>query len=93
MQRPFMRWLLIIVLFSFAFGGFSDGIPMLADFVDGGYLQFVDHLRLLLVTNLIMPGFFLLIVMSLFPVFLAYGFIARSEWTWLDQLFQWSKPH
>jgi len=93
MRRPFMLWPLIIVLISFALGGFSGGVPMLADPANGGYLQFADLLPLLPVTNLIMPGLFLLIVMGLFPLFLVYALIARPEWTWLDRSFQWSKHH
>jgi hypothetical protein len=93
MQRPFMLWPLIIVLISYALGGFSGGIPMLADPANGGYLQFADLLPLLPVTNLIMPGLFLFTVMGLFPLFLVYALIARPEWTWLDRFFQWSKHH
>jgi hypothetical protein len=88
-----MLWSLIIVLISFALGGFSGGIPMLADPVNGGYLQFADILPLLPVPNLVLPGLFLIAVMGLFPLFLVYALIARPEWTWLDRFFQWSKHY
>ena len=47
MKRPFMLWPLIIVLVSLSLGGFSGGIPMLADPTSGGYLQFEELLPLL----------------------------------------------
>ena len=47
MKRPFMLWPLIFCLFFLSLGGFSGGIPMLADPANGGYLQFGDLLPLL----------------------------------------------
>ena len=38
MKRPFTVWLLVLLLVSLALGGFSGGIPMLADPQSGGYL-------------------------------------------------------
>lgn len=93
MKRPFMLWPLIIVLISLALGGFSGGIPMLADPANGGYLQFGDLLPLLPVPNLILPGLFLLVVMGFFPLLLAYALIARPTWRWVDRLFEWSKHY
>ncbi len=63
---------------------------MLADPVNGGYLQFGDLLPLLPVPNLILPGLFLLVLMGLFPLFLAYALIARPTWRGVDRLFRWS---
>jgi hypothetical protein len=93
MKRPFLLWLLIIVLISLALGGFSGGIPMLADPANGGYLQFGELLPLLPVPNLILPGLFLLVVMGLYPILLAYALIVRPTWNWVDRLFKWSKHH
>lgn len=91
MQRPLMLWPLIIVLISLALGGFSGGIPMLADPMNGGYLQFAEVLPLLPIPNLFLPGLFLFVVMGLFPLMLTYALLARPQWNWADTLFQWSK--
>ena len=93
MKRPFMLWPLVLKLVFLAMGGFSGGIPMLADPANGGYLQFGDMLPDLPVSNFILPGLFLLTVMGVFPLFLVYGLIARPSWRWVDGLFQWSKHH
>ena len=93
MKRPFMLWPLILVLIFLAMGGISGGIPMLADPANGGYLQFGEMLPDLPVSNFILPGLFLLIVMGIFPLLLAYALIARPAWRWVDRLFQWSKYH
>ncbi len=93
MKRPFMLWPLIIVLIFLALGGFSGGIPMLADPANGGYLDFGEMLPDLPVPNFILPGLFLLIVMGIFPLLLAYALITRPTWRWLDRISQWSKHH
>lgn len=91
MKRPFMLWPLILVLLSLALGGFSGGIPMLADPANGGYLEFAEMLPLLPVSNLILPGLFLLVVMGLYPLLLAFALITQPTWNWLDRWFQWNK--
>ena len=93
MKRPFMLWPLILVLIFLAMGGFSGGIPMLADPANGGYLQFGEMLPDLPVSNFILPGLFLLVVMGIFPLLLAYALIARPDWSWVDRLFQWSNHY
>jgi hypothetical protein len=93
MKRPFMLWPLVLVLLFLALGGFSGGIPMLVYPANGGYLEFGDMLPLLPVSNFILPGIFLFIVMGLFPLLLAYALIVRPSWKWLDQLFPWSKHY
>jgi len=75
MKRPFMLWPLVLVLIFLSLGGFSGGIPMLADPANGGYLEFGELLPLLPVPNLILPGLFLFFVMGLFPLLLAYALI------------------
>ncbi len=93
MKRPFMLWPLILALLFLSLGGFSGGIPMLADPANGGYLQLADILPLLPVSNFILPGLFLLVVMGLFPLLLIYALITRPDWNWADGLFQWSKSY
>lgn len=93
MKRPLMLWPLVLVLIFLALGGFSGGIPMLADPANGGYLNFGEMLPDLPVSNFILPGLFLLIVMGLLPLFLAYALIVQPTWGWLDRLFRWSEHH
>jgi hypothetical protein len=88
-----MLWPLIFVLLFLALGGFSGGIPMLTDPANGGYLQFAELLPLLPVSNLILPGLFLLVVMGLLPLLLTYALIARPTWSGVDRFFQWSKHY
>ncbi|MGB2964520.1 MAG: hypothetical protein WBB69_11100 [Anaerolineales bacterium] len=93
MKRPFMLWVLLIVLVLLSVGGFSGAIPMLADPVSGGYLDFEELLPLLPVSSFFLPGLFLLIYMGFIPLLLVYGLIARPRWSWLDRSFTWSGHH
>jgi hypothetical protein len=93
MNRPFTLWLLVIVLISLSMGGFSGAIPMLMDPASGGYLDFAHLLPLLPVSNFILPGLFLLIYMSLLPLLLIYGLIAKPSWAFLDRLLNWRGHH
>jgi len=93
MKRPFLLWILILLLLSLSLGGFSGAIPMLADPANGGYLDFGHLLESLPVNNFILPGLFLLFFMSLFPLFLSYGLIAKPVWPWTEKFIGWSKHH
>jgi hypothetical protein len=93
MKRPFFVWVLALVLLLLSAGGFSGGIPMLADPANGGYLDFGEILALLPVSSLLLPGLFLLSFMGLLPLVLIYGLLARPVWPWLDSLFAWSRHH
>ena len=82
MRRPFMLWPLIFILLFLALGGgLYGGITMLID-PTGNRLGVADALPLLPVTNFILPGIFLIVVMGLFPLLLTYGLIARPNWPW-----------
>jgi hypothetical protein len=93
MKRPITVWLLGIMLILLSAGGFSGGIPMLMDPQSGGYLDFGQLLLDLPVSNFILPGLFLSTFLGIFPIFLAYGLIAKPEWPWLKNLTEWSKHH
>lgn len=93
MKRPLMLWPLILVLLFLALGGFSGGIPMLTDPANGGYLQFAELLPQLPISNFVLPGLFLFIVMGLFPLLLTYALIARPAWNGVNRFFQWSRHY
>jgi len=93
MKRPFILWPLVFCLLFLAMGGFSGGIPMLADPANGGYLQFAQVLPLLPVSNFILPGLFLLVIMGLFPILLTYALIVRPKWAWVEAIFKWSNHY
>ncbi len=90
MRRPLMLWPLIFILLILALGGgLYGGITMLID-PTGQLLGVADALPLLPVSNFILPGIFLIVVMGLLPLALTYGLIARPNWPWVDSFFKWS---
>jgi hypothetical protein len=59
----------------------------------GGSLQLTEVLPLLPVSDFVLPGLFLFVVMGLTPLVLSYGLLARPRWAWAEGLFRWSKHH
>ena len=92
MKRPIALWLLVLALLFLAFGGLYGGIAMLLD-PSGASLQMAAVLPLLPVPNYVLPGLFLLFVMGLAPLFLAYALLARPKWSWADSLTRAFKYH
>ena len=90
MKRPMMLWPLIFLLLFLAAGGLYGGIAMLVD-PTGNLLGVTEALSLLPVSNFILPGIFLVVVMGLAPLLLSYALIARPKWPWLAPLFEWSQ--
>lgn len=92
MKRPLPLWFLLLWLVFLAFGGFYGGIAMLLD--PSGALLGVDTLLPLLpVPDFVLPGLFLLFVMGLAPLILAFGLLARPNWSWAETLARWSGHH
>jgi len=89
MQRPLALWPLLFLLVLLGVGGLYGGISMLID-PTGGLLQLTEALPLLPVSDYTLPGLFLLIVMGLAPMVLAYGLGARANWSWAQTLCRWS---
>jgi hypothetical protein len=89
MQRPFALWILLLWLVFLAVGGLYGGVAMLLD-PSGKLLGMDIMLPLLPVSSYILPGLFLLTVMGLAPLILAYGLFARPNWPWADALARWS---
>ncbi len=92
MRRPFMVWPLVFFLLFLALGGFAGGILMLID-PSGERLGVATILPLLPVPNFILPGLFLIVVMGLFPLLLAFALVARPNWVRVNALLQWSKHY
>jgi len=92
MQRPFVLWLLALSLLFLALGGLYGGIAMLVG-PTGGSLGLTETLPLLPVSDYILPGIFLLVVMGLAPLLLIYGLLARPNWRWAKRLSYWSGHH
>ena len=85
MKRPFALYWLIFFLLFLAFGGLYGGIAMLLD-PSGASLDMAGILPLLPVSSFLLPGLFLLLVMGVTPIVLAYALLARPEW---DGLARW----
>ena len=92
MSRPLTLWPLLFLLLFLAFGGLYGGIAMLTDST-GASLQLTEVLPLLPVSDFILPGLFLFIVMGLAPLVLSYGLLLRPHWAWAERLFRWSGHH
>ncbi|MBI3161258.1 MAG: hypothetical protein HYZ23_02050 [Chloroflexi bacterium] len=87
MRKSFVLWLLATSLIFLSIGGLYGGILMLTD-PSGKSLQMDSVLPQLLVPNYVLPGFFLLFVMGLAPLFLTFGLLARPKWIQLPNIFR-----
>lgn len=85
MKHPLAVWILAFWLLFLAFGGLYGGISMLLD-PSGASLQMEAVLDLLPVSDYLLPGLFLLLVMGISPLALIYGLLARPDWPWLQSL-------
>ena len=92
MKRPFSIWLLVITLIVLALGGLSGAYGFLSD-PSGSGMGMSEQLERLPVPDYTLPGVFLLVVMFIFPLLLAYGHLARPRWKFLDPLVTWSQQH
>ena len=91
MKRSIALWFLLFWLVFLALGGLYGGITMLID-PTGGMLQVSEILPQLPVSNFVLPGLFLLVVMGVWPLFLAYALFAQPNWQWVDSL-NWRGYH
>ena len=89
MTRPRSLWLLIIVLVFLALGGLYGGMAMLID-PSGKSLDLDAVIDDLPVFDYMLPGLFLLSVMGLLPLLLAFALVVRPKWPFLDRFFSWS---
>ena len=84
-RRPVSVWLLSVVLVILALGGLS-GAWMFLTHPDGRGIGMQGALAKLPVSNFVLPGVFLLLVMCFVPTLLVVGLLARPDWRWLDPL-------
>jgi hypothetical protein len=85
LKRPATLWLLIFLLVFLSFGGFFGGISMLVD-PTGSTLGMEEVLPLLPVSDFILPGLFLIVVMGIVPLALVYGLIWKPGWEGGDKI-------
>jgi hypothetical protein len=85
MKRPVALYWLSFFLLFLAFGGLYGGIAMLFD-LSGESLDMADILPLLPVSNFVLPGLFLLMVMGLTPIALVYALLAQPKLAGLARL-------
>ena len=87
-----MIWPLVFFLFFLGGGGIYGGYAMLSD-PTGHSLQMSEILPLLPISNFILPGSFLVVVMGILPFLFIYGLLARPNWKSVDVLFQRGNDH
>lgn len=92
MRRPMVLWFLAFFLVFLAAGGLYGGVAMLLD-PSGGALQMAEVLPSLPVPDDTLPGLFLLVVMGVVPLLLAYGLLARPAWAWAEPLSRAGRHH
>ena len=92
MRRPVALHLLAFFLVFLAAGGLYGGVAMLLD-PSGGALQMTEVLPSLPVPDYTLPGLFLLVVMGVTPLLLAYGLLARPAWAWAEPLSRAGRHH
>lgn len=90
MNRPVSLWILLVTLFILALGGMAGAYGFLSDPTGLG-MGMAGELGQLPVPDYTLPGYFLLVVMCIFPAFLMYGLFVRPTWKVFDPLEKWSK--
>ena len=85
MHRPKILWILALFLVFLGLGGLYGGVSMLID-PSGKLLEMGDILQFLPVSSYFLPGLFLVLVMGLIPMFLAYALLTRTQWSWADRI-------
>lgn len=78
MKKPYSLWILIFFLVFLALGGFVGTYYFLTD-PSGASIGMEKELTLLPVPDYTLPGIFLLLVMTLTPLFLTFGLIAKPN--------------
>jgi hypothetical protein len=91
---PFLAEVLVFLLVVLGVGGFYGGISFLIDPLQKGTMQVpLSMLDGLFIHDFTLPGLFLLIVMGILPLLLAFGLVFRPVWQWTDKLNRWTHQH
>ncbi len=92
MKKPFSLWILVFFMIFLALGGAVGAYYFLSD-PSGTSIGMQKELALLPVPNYTLPGIFLLVVMTITPLFLTVGLIAKPEIPLLRTLFRFAPYH
>ena len=92
MKHPAALWILVFFLVFLALGGAVGAYYFLSD-PTGKAIGMEKELALLPVPNYTLPGLFLLIVMTLAPLFLTFGLVAKPKIDLIQNLFRFAPYH
>jgi len=84
------RYVLLVLLVLLGLGGIGGGAAMLADSSGAGMGLSPEMLAGLPISNFVLPGLFLMGVMGLAPLVIAYGLWKRLPWAWAAAVIQGS---
>lgn len=87
-NHPRTLILLIVLLILLGLGGIGGGIALLAD-PSGAFLRMpVDLLKGLPISSFILPGLFLVVIMGVAPLLIAWGLWKGLPWAWIAAIVQ-----
>ena len=92
MGRRLALWALVVSVLFLAVGGLYGGLSMLHD-PSGASLGMDVVLPRIPVPNYVLPGVFLVVVMGLLPLALAYGLLVRPSGRWAVAVSRLSGHH
>lgn len=94
-KLSFWSILVVILLVILGIGGFYGGISFLIDPLQQNNTMNVPLSMLdgLFIHDFILPGLFLLVVMGILPLLIAFGLTFRPTWSWTDSLNRWTHMH
>lgn len=92
MKRPPTLWTLVFFLIFLALGGSVGAYYFLSD-PSGASIGMENELTRLPVSDYTLPGLFLLAVMTLAPLFLTFGLIAKPNIPFLQSLLRFAAHH
>jgi hypothetical protein len=91
-SRPVSVWTLVTFLLILAMCGILGGYTLASD-PSGKSMGLAEVLPLLPVSDFLLPGIFLFVVMGVIPFALAYSLMARKRSPLAESLTGWSKHH